>query len=298
MKFTYLLFSFLGMGLFSHTALSGEGLFSRVYTTETTPGGHYELEQLVRNRRDRSFGNYSALDFKTEVEYGFTDAFQGAFYLNTGHIAAKNAPDDDDPNGATGFSRNSWFLQGFSTEFIYRFTSPVTDPLGFAIYFEPEYDFHDLHNGLQYDRTFEFEMRIILQKNFLDDQLIVAFNTIAELELIRFSGDDNNKGELDFNNELGATYRFAPNWYGGLEFRNHNELGNFNIHEHSVFWAGPALHYAGEKFWVTLGALYQLAGGGVGIHDGFDQNGTFVGDHTFLRSHERWEITSKVAFPF
>src|SRR5450631_210094 len=85
------------------SAWAGESLFSRTYTTETVPGGHFELEQLIRNRSERSFGHYSAYDFRTEFEYGITDNLQGAFYLNYGHLDAAGAPDDDDPDGATGF---------------------------------------------------------------------------------------------------------------------------------------------------------------------------------------------------
>ena len=298
MKFLLILMA-ANLSIFTTSANAGEGLFSRAYTTETEPADHFELEQLVRNRRDRAYGSYSAFDLSTEVEYGFTDAFQGAFYINTGHIAAKNSPDDDDPAGSTGgFSRNSWFMTGIAAEFIYRFLSPITDPIGLAIYFEPTYNWHDFHDGLSYDKQFEWEYRILLQKNFFDDQLILVYNIVAEVEFNRFAGETDYAGELDFNNEVGATYRFASNWYGGLEFRNHNEIGNFSIHEHSVVWAGPALHYAGQSFWATAGVLYQVWGGGVDINNGVDENGNFVGDHTFLRSHERWEITGKVGFPF
>lgn len=275
-------------------AWAGEGLFSRVYTSETVPAKHWELEQAVRNRSGRSFGHYSAFDFKTEFEYGITDNFQGALYINTGHISADGAPDDDDVNGATGFTRHNTFLQSISLEFVYRVWSPVMDPIGIAFYFEPSYDFHDLHNGLKYDKTLETEYRLLLQKNFFDDQLIVAYNAVAEIEFVRFDGQETWRGELDFNNEIGASYRFAANWYAGLELRNHNELGDFKHHEHSVFWAGPAIHYGAANFWATLGLLAQFSGN----PNGTDDNGTFIGSHLFLRSHERYETTAKFSFPF
>jgi len=139
----------MGMGLLlTASAFGGEGLFSRTYTTETVPATHWELEQMIRNRSERSFGEYSAFDFSTEFEYGITNNFQMAVYLNSGFVHAKGAPDDDDPNGATGFSRDRTFLQGISTEFIYRIFSPVTDAVGLALYFEPEVYFNDPHNGL------------------------------------------------------------------------------------------------------------------------------------------------------
>lgn len=283
----------LGLATLSQ-AHAGEGLFSRVYTTETVPAGHGEFEQLVRNRDGRSEGSYSAFDFKTEVEYGITDNLQVSLYFNTGTMSAKKAPDDDDPNGATGFTRHNAYVQSISTEVIYRVLSPVKDGFGLAFYLEPEVDFYDLHNGLQYDGSYELEFRVLLQKNFFDDQLIVVYNLGLEAESIRFKDDPERNSELDFNNEIGASYRFAPNWYGGLEARNHNEIGNFHHHEHSVYWAGPALHYGGQKFWITLGVLRQV----YGDPNGVDENGTPLGDHLFLRSHEKWETTLKMGVPF
>ena len=289
------LYSFLG--LIAPSALAGEGLFSRPYTTETVPQGHYEIEQMVRNRTGRSFGTYSAFDFRSEFEYGITNNFQGAFYLNSEFLNAHNAPDDNDPAGDQpgGFTRKSFFIQGVSFEFIYRVLSPISDPIGLAFYIEPSIDFRDIHNGVHEYHSFENEFRILLQKNFFDDTLILVYNLVAEIEFFRYQGDNTLwQGEFDWNNELGATYRFMENWFGGLEVRNHNESGNFYTHDHSVFWGGPVIHYGGPKFWATLGVMYELSGN----PDGYDSNGSYLGSGKFLHSHELWETTFKIAFPF
>ncbi|MEE3623544.1 DUF6662 family protein [Nitrospirillum sp. BR 11752] len=285
----------MGWPLASIPASAGEGLFSRVYTTDTTPAGHYEVEEIIRQREGRAYGSYNATDLDTEVEYGVTDKFQVAGYLNMTRMDAKNAPDDDDPNGVTGFTRNNFAVQSIAGEFIYRFFSPYeTDGWGLAAYVEPAYMFHDQHNGLRYGGgTFEGETRLMLQKNFLDDRLILAYNLILEFETIKFAGDPDRNSELDWNNEFGVSYRFASNWFGGLEFRNHNEYGNFDTHEHSVFWVGPVLHYGGERFWATLGWLRQVAG-----NPGHDEDGNYIGGNLFLRSHELNEVTFKVGVPF
>ena len=275
-------------------ARAGESLFARTYTVETVPEGHFELEQIVRNRRGRSFGAYSAYDFSTEAEYGINDAFQVSAYLNLGKMNADGAPDDDDVNGSTGFTRHNAFFQSVSFEFVYRLASPVTDPVGIALYFEPEFNFYDLHNGLKYNRSMWTEYKLLLQKDFLNDQLIVAYNLGLEIEFIRFQGQDAWSGELDWNNSIAATYRIANNFYLGLEARNHNELGDFEIHEHSAYWIGPTLHYGGPQWWATLGVLRQV----YGVPNGIDGNGTFIGDNQFLRSHEKWDITAKAGIPF
>jgi hypothetical protein len=289
------LLSFLILPPFALQAMAGEGLFSRAYTTETVPGGHYEIEQAARWRSGRANGTYNALDFRSEFEYGFNDNFQGALYLNSQYIHADNAPDDNDPLGETGFFKNQFAITGISAEFIYRILSPVSDPIGLAFYYEPELDFYDIHNGDKEYNSFSNEYRILVQKNFFEDQLIVVYNLVAEIEFFRYSpGNTNYFGELDWNNELGATYRVASNWYAGLEFRNHNEVGNFYSHDHSVFWVGPAIHYGGPKFWATLGLLRQI----YGDPSGYDAAGSYIGDDLFLHSHEAWETTLKVGVPF
>lgn len=277
-------------------ASAGEGLFSRVYTTDTTPAGHFELEQTVREREGRAFGHYDATDLRTEIEYGVTDKFQVAGYINTNRMHATRTSDDDDFNGGTGFTRHNFSLQSVSAEFLYRVFSPyeTKNGWGLAVYIEPEYDFHDLHNGLKYGAgTFELETRVLVQKNFMDDRLVLAYNLVLEAESIRFAHRPDTNSELDWNNELGATYRFAPRLFAGMEFRNHNEYGNFKVHEHSVYWAGPVLHYGGEKVWATLGWLRQFAG-----DPGHDEDSNDIGGNLFLRSHELNEVTFKFGVPF
>jgi hypothetical protein len=142
----------------------GESLFQRAYTTDAVPQGHFELEQAVRSRFERSFGDDLTCDFVSEFEYGITDSLQGALYPNTGYIDAHHSPDDDDPNGLTGFPKRA-FVENISVEFIYRILSPIKDPIGLAFYIEPEYNFNDLHNGLHYDKT-GVDCRIIFKKIF------------------------------------------------------------------------------------------------------------------------------------
>jgi hypothetical protein len=286
--------------LVAETAHAGEGLFSRVYTTETVPKGHFEIEQTFRDRTLRAYGKYNALDSKTEFEYGVTDQFQVAAYLNTGWISGKGFPEDNDAQGDTprGMDRERFGVESVTLEFVYRWLSPITDGIGIAFYNEPEYMFMDMHNGDTYYNSFADEFRVLVQKNWFDDQLIFVYNLVAEFEYYRYTNTfrvaQPFQGELDFNNELGLTYRFAPNFYGGLEARNHNEIGNFWSHDHTIVWAGPAVHYAGQKYWGTLGVLRQV----YGVPNGTDSNGSFQGDNLFLHSHEKWEITAKIGLPF
>ena len=276
-------------------ARASEGMFSRVYTADLTPAGHVEIEQVVRERAGRVFGHYDATDLRTEVEYGVTDNFQAALYVNANRMHATRTSDDDDDHADTGFTRHNVTLESISTEFVYRALSPYKSRHGWglALYLEPEYAFHDLHNGLRYaPGTFSLEGRAIVQKNFAQDRVIVAYNLVLEAESIRFAGRPDTNSELDWNNELGVTYRVAPRVFVGGEFRNHNEYGNFTHHEHSVYWAGPVVHYADQHLWATLGLLRQFAGA-----PGHDEDGNDIGNRLFLRSHERNELTFKLGIP-
>jgi hypothetical protein len=82
--------------------------------------------------------------------------------------------------------------------------SPYTDPIGLAFYLEPSI-------GPNFRKI---EARIILQKNFLDDRLIVASNITWAPE-IRPPLEAPANIETDFNGSLGVSYRFAPNWSFG-----------------------------------------------------------------------------------
>ena len=281
---------------------AGEGLFSRTYTTDTEPEGHWELEQAFRQRSGRSFGSYRAVDSVTELEYGVTNDLQAGLYLRAGYLDAKGSPDGDDAAGVTGFSRKRGYVQSVSAEFIYRFLNPAKDGLGLAVYVEPELAFTDLHDGLAYDGTWGGEYKLLLQKNFSDDRVVLAYNLTLENESIRYgkrtqAGGEavqTRHGDLDWNNEFGISCRVAPRWNAGWELRNHNEYGDYHEFEHAVWWTGPSLHYASPRWWATLGALYQIHGS----PDGVDAEGAYVGDGKFLRSHERWEVTLKFGIPF
>src|SRR5207249_2759262 len=94
--------------------------------------------------------------------------------------------------------------------------------------------------------------------NFLQDQLVWAANFTAEPEW-EIEGDERKK-ELAFEMTTGLSYRFAPGWFAGLEFRNHREFPNFGHQEHQASFLGPNIHYGGRSWWSTLTILPQLSG--------------------------------------
>ncbi|TWB23726.1 hypothetical protein FBZ89_102483 [Nitrospirillum amazonense] len=255
-------------------ATAGEPLFGYIYTTDLLPAGKVEAEQWLTGRLGKAGGDFSLWQGRTEVEYGLTDNLQIAAYANYAWTHARQ--DGVDGNTAvpetfaeyTPASDTASFhgtkYEGTSVELIWRLLSPYTDPIGLALYVEP----------LVGPKTRELESRLIVQKNFLDDQLVVAANVTVEQELRRLNGDpdadplsndasEHWDHETDVNFGLAASYRFAPNWYAGVEFQNEREFSNFHFWTSGsatnvAYYAGPTIHYGGERFFVNLTYLEQL----------------------------------------
>ena len=306
------LFVAIGMGLWMmattpDSASAGESLFGYTYLTDTHPKGEREVEQWYWGRFGKWRGRYANSLSRTELEYGVTDNYQISLYTNERHVYANN----NNRDGATGgedlpenasptlaYNRLSW--EGMSIENIYRVLSPYKDPIGLALYFEPEFGPNEI----------ELKPRLIVQKNFFDDQLVTAANFWWALEWDRETGGaarDADEGggvtrrhwkrESQFELDLAASYRVAPNWWLGLESRIHNEIDGFNPDdiEHTAFFLGPNVHYGGKTFWVTATVLFQLPFA-AGYND--EQKAAIKDGRLFGDEHEAVEVRFKVGFPF
>ncbi|MEX0300200.1 MAG: hypothetical protein AB3N28_14095, partial [Kordiimonas sp.] len=141
------------------------------------------------------------------------------------------------------------------------------------------------------------------QKNFLDDTLTFAFTPKIEFEN-RTSGERGvefvEEEEIAIDIAVGVSYRVAPKWFLGLEFRHQSDylspivngeyddpsltpskfgLNGFQFgtqHQNGNYF-GPTVHYAAEKWWVTAGALFQVSGGG--SPHSFNANGKNWDEH-------------------
>jgi hypothetical protein len=254
-------------------AHADEPLFGFVYTTDLLPKGGREAEQWVTLREGRSNGEFHLIQTRTELSYGVADNFQLSGYLDLAHADVKNnGPDgttippeifadyEADPNKRFSKTR----LQDISVEAIYRFSSPYTSPVGAALYFEPSIG----------PRAREIETKLILQKNFIDDRLVFAFNATLAYEWRKLHADPEAEPgsiearvhwdkETDVNFGLAGSYRFTSNWSFGGEIQNEREwagLNPFNADKriNQAWYAGPTIHYGGKKFFATFTTLFQL----------------------------------------
>jgi hypothetical protein len=217
-------------------------------------------------RHQKIAGTYDQIEGRTEFEYGLTDRLQVALYLNynwtqayhNGPFGATTPPEqfaDFYPGPDDHFNKAR--LVGVSGEAIYRILSPYTDVFGLALYTEPTVG----------KNFFEVENKIIVQKNFLDDLLTVAFNFTYAPEFRNLLDPADPTGtatswqeETDINYALAVSYRFVENWSAGFEFVNEHEYNGFvsNHESNSGYYLGPTLHYGGERFFVTATALWQM----------------------------------------
>jgi hypothetical protein len=281
------------------TSWAGEGNFGWIYTLDLQPKGKVEFEERLQMNNGQASGSYQTWYSRTELEYGVTDDFQIAGYLNSYKVTAKNNylnPDvcgDNTPctagsgvpqsvtnSGATSYSKTG--IDGGSLEAIYRITDPITSPVGVGVYFEPTLGRNA--NALEY--------RLLLQSNFIDDRLILAANVIAEQEQLKSNGFLLQESQLDLL--IGASYRFMPKLSAGVEARFHNDFYGYMWQSptQNAIFAGPNIHYAEKDWWVTAAWRAQLSGGTCHNSGAGDCWGNKVWD-----SHTQNEFIVKVGFP-
>jgi hypothetical protein len=231
------------LSIASTAASAEESIFAFTYTTDLLPQGAKEVEQWVTWRHQKNGGTFDQLEGRTEFEYGLASNLQGAIYLNYAWTQAFH----NGPFGATTQPEQFADLVAGPDDFF--------NAIGLALYTEPTIG----------KNFFELENKVILQKNFLDDLLTVAFNFTYAPEFRFLPGDDdptqfNWQEETDVNFSLAVSYRFIENWSAGFEFLNEREYNSFNFTHlaNSGYYLGPTIHYGGERFFVTATALWQM----------------------------------------
>ena len=245
-------------------AHADEQYLGYTYSAEVLGKGATETELWATDRRDKGEGHYDAQDYRLELEHGFTNRLTVAGYANfASHHVRGLEPDVDDLDRDFAF-------QGLSAEFKYNVLSPYKDGIGLTLYAEPGWSrIHSVEGkkGTEY----ELELKAIIQKNFLDDRLIWAANFTFEPEWEREKEVDEVTGavEKEWEKELklevtsGLSYRVAPSWYLGVESRYASVYPDWThgLHRETyAVFAGPAVHYGGNKWWFTASYLPQLFG--------------------------------------
>jgi hypothetical protein len=262
-------------------AHAGEAIFTHSYLAETLPQGARELEQRVTVSQQRSQGTYRLTQSRTEFEYGVSNRWTVALYANAYAVTAQNnnstasrnnytpVGDGDEVSGGGPVTAGPYVphaealplpsaryrRSGFdsvSLESIYQVLSPYQDGLGLAAYVE----------ATAGSKTQELEFKLLLQKNLLNDRLILAANAGIEIEREKWVSPVAEK-EAKFVLSGGASYRIAQGWRAGVELRNERAWeGGYGFskgrRDYAAWFAGPTLHYASQRYFITAGYSQQL----------------------------------------
>jgi hypothetical protein len=254
-------------------AYADEPVLGFLYTTDVLPKDGKEVEQWATWRHQKAGGYYDLLEGQTELSYGVKDNLQISVELNYDWTRAyHNGPDGTTtpPEQFSAFfpGPDDHFKKALATsvgvEAIWRVASPYTAPVGIAFLLEPEIGPH----------LREIQARLILQKNFYDDRLILTGNATWAPEVRPLpanpyadpgsvAASPNTNVETDVNFGIGASYRFAPKWSFGWEFQNEREINGWRILAKSqwmanAFYTGPTIHYADQHFFASLTWWRQL----------------------------------------
>jgi len=170
------------------------------------------------------------LAFRHEIEIGITERFQASVYLVDWSY-------HNDPK-SSGFKYSDSGI-----ELIYNLSNPVVDPVGLSIY-------QEYKGG---DRLFEWESKVIAQKNY--GRWIFAYN--ATLEAL-WEGEGLSEREGEFSQALGASYEIHPRLSVGLEFLHEFVFPDWrDAEEVRNIFVGPNVSYRRNQWFVTITALAQ-----------------------------------------
>jgi hypothetical protein len=177
------------------------------YPAQTLPQGTLEVEQYVdlvpvRVAREDPEGTRAVTSIgsvlQTELEYGFTDRLEGAFYFTFRQNASASSP--------------ALTFQGVKQRVRYELSERGVWPIDVGLYGEIA-EFHD---------EIEFEEKLLLSRRF------GAFGVATNLWVEQEYDFQNSEWHFIYNPTLGATYDLSPSFVVGLEYW---ARGNFSEEE-------------------------------------------------------------------
>lgn len=281
-------------------AHADESLWLYTKGAETLPKGETEVKVGVISRRGKADSDYAFNDARIEVEHGITDRLQVYGELAIfNHDYSTTNPDLQpfyDTQGGDGGRFRKTQIGGIEAGVKYNILSPYKDPIGLAVTVGWDHRFKYRLDGAKIDQD-AVELQLHFQKNFLNNQLVLAFSPKIEWEHRVSPGVIEKEIALDI--AAGVSYRVAPKWYVGAEFRHQSDYLSpldtttsppehdpnlspskfpfkFGSQYQNGNYVGPTVHYADKKWWATAGVLWQVAGGG---KFAFNRNGLNVDEH-------------------
>lgn len=209
--------------VFGFTSFSYADRRSYVWTYEymTMPKGMWELETYVTSEIPNLHkSNINTVKPQLELEYGITDRWDVAMY-QMWEFKNKRFENDSEYKG---FKLRTRYKIGEKGKFF-------VDPLLYFEYIRDD-DFSKPNVG---------EAKLVLARDIGDFN--VSYNQIIKRNLDR-------RGKTDNEYAAGMSYAFTPRFRIGIESK-----GNYPKEKYAV---GPALSYAFNKAFITLGTVFGL----------------------------------------
>lgn len=259
----------MAAGMGGAAADADESLLGYVAGSETLPQGAWEITHATNLRVGKgSIGSYSAIDTETEAEYGLSDRFTVSGAIKTLSIDTDGIYIDAYIPGPNQFSARP---SGLEVSGKYAFKRPALDGYGLAGKVSFDYGWLDPHSGQ--DKTIlQVETKVLAQRYFLEGQMVLDGNLALEATYAKrapiaglpagFEWPTNPEMEIEVTGGAGLAYRFAPNWFVGGQVVYQTEYETVVGQERWSIFAGPSLHYGGERWWATATWFPQLSGGG------------------------------------
>jgi hypothetical protein len=232
------------LGAAATAARADDRKFTYSYEAKTLPQGTWEFEQWGTVQTGKEAGTWNTLLLRDEIEYGFSDRFNGSVYLNSKYQGNTGVPGFD--------NERSFGFDSMSVELKYKLSDPTVDPLGFLLYFEPAFS----------NDTYELEGKLVFSKEI--GPWTFAYNFIAEADLNR--ADDPAQSplwswELELFNTVGVSYSFTPQFSVGAEFYDVARYDYLTRESTRADFVGPNVHYSSGAWWATLTVLHQVSFG-------------------------------------
>lgn len=229
------------------TAHADERMLAFSSEPDVLAKGQIEFEQKVYGKFGKDKMDYARWDFREEIEWGLTDRLTTALYLN--FRDTYKSPHDKE----AGTTSKKFEFRGVSSEWKYLILSPYQHPVGILAYLEGTTD-----GAHQY----KLEEKLVF--GTAGEVWTTALNLVLEQEWEREYGETEKESEAKIT--AGVARKLGNGWATGLEVMHVRGYEGTALDDevYTATFAGPNIHYASQKWWVTFAVMPQVYGDGEG----------------------------------
>jgi hypothetical protein len=236
-------------------------IFGFTEGADTEKAREKEFENDTQGRLGKRSGTYTALQNKSEVEFGLTNNILAEFGVFGSYHRIQDVRDFEDRNGAR--------FDGAFAEVKYRFLNRNIHGVGMAFSVEPEWHRYSDLTG-RFENSYAVELKLYADKELIPGRLFIAGNLAYEPEAVLAKQFDLDTGQFTkWEREssfqaLGAiSGAVTRDLFLGAEVRYLAQYeGSFLNHlQGRALYAGPTLYARlSSKSTITLAYSWQVSG--------------------------------------